>query len=60
MPYETYYRATFILRIYNFTHSMTKFHQKITMIGSYWGLQIIAEEEEIYFITLKANYSVVF
>ena len=39
---------------------MTKFHQKITMTGSRWGLQGIAEEEEMYFITLKAHYLVEF
>ena len=39
---------------------MTKFHQKISMVGSRRALQRIAEEEEMYFISLKANYSVVF
>ena len=39
---------------------MTKCHENITMIGSRRALQGVSEEEEMYFISLKANYLVVF
>ena len=39
---------------------MTKCHENITMIGSRRALQGISEEEEMYFIRLKADYLVVF
>ena len=38
---------------------MTKFHDNITIIGSRRALQGICEEEEMYFISSKANYLVV-